>query len=143
MGTKVKANAIQAKAVQQAKPKVEKAPPKSTFVPDTTPFGEKKDMSTPINESYYPKAVEAAWYAWWEKKGFFHPSAQNVIEKKTKPYVMVIPPPNVTGALHLGHALMLAIEDAVMRWRRMTGYEVLWLPGCDHAGIATQSVVEK
>lgn len=56
---------------------------------------------------------------------------------------MVIPPPNVTGALHLGHALMLAIEDAVMRWRRMSGYEVLWLPGCDHAGIATQSVVEK
>ena len=56
---------------------------------------------------------------------------------------MVIPPPNVTGALHLGHALMLAIEDSIMRWRRMSGYETLWLPGCDHAGIATQSVVEK
>jgi valyl-tRNA synthetase len=56
---------------------------------------------------------------------------------------MVIPPPNVTGALHLGHALMLAIEDSLMRWRRMRGHEVLWLPGCDHAGIATQSVVEK
>lgn len=56
---------------------------------------------------------------------------------------MVIPPPNVTGALHLGHALMLAIEDCVMRWRRMSGHETLWLPGCDHAGIATQSVVEK
>lgn len=56
---------------------------------------------------------------------------------------MVIPPPNVTGALHLGHALMLAIEDSIMRWHRMSGRETLWLPGCDHAGIATQSVVEK
>lgn len=56
---------------------------------------------------------------------------------------MVIPPPNVTGALHLGHALMLAIEDCITRWKRMSGYETLWLPGVDHAGIATQSVVEK
>ena len=56
---------------------------------------------------------------------------------------MVIPPPNVTGALHLGHALMLSIEDAITRWKRMQGYETLWLPGVDHAGIATQSVVEK
>jgi len=55
---------------------------------------------------------------------------------------MVIPPPNVTGALHLGHALMLAIEDCITRWRRMSGYETLWLPGVDHAGIATQSVVD-
>ena len=105
--------------------------------------GEKKDMTREMEQTYHPKQVEAAWYAWWEKKGFFHPNADNVLKKKSKPYVMVIPPPNVTGALHLGHALMLAIEDAVMRWRRMTGYEVLWLPGCDHAGIATQSVVEK
>jgi len=56
---------------------------------------------------------------------------------------MVIPPPNVTGALHLGHALMLAIEDCITRWKRMSGYVTLWLPGVDHAGIATQSVVEK
>ena len=56
---------------------------------------------------------------------------------------MVIPPPNVTGALHLGHALMLSIEDALIRWKRMNGYQTLWLPGVDHAGIATQSVVEK
>lgn len=117
--------------------------PVATFTPDTTVPGEKKDMTRAMEESYHPKQVEAAWYAWWEKKGFFHPNADNVLQKKTKPYVMVIPPPNVTGALHLGHALMLAIEDAVMRWRRMTGHEVLWLPGCDHAGIATQSVVEK
>ena len=56
---------------------------------------------------------------------------------------MVIPPPNVTGALHLGHALMLSVEDAIIRWKRMSGFETLWLPGVDHAGIATQSVVEK
>jgi len=66
-----------------------------------------------------------------------------VISKKKKPFTMVIPPPNVTGALHLGHALMLSIEDTIVRWKRMSGYEVLWLPGVDHAGIATQSVVEK
>jgi len=58
-------------------------------------------------------------------------------------FTMVIPPPNVTGALHLGHALMLAVEDAITRYKRMQGYQVLWLPGVDHAGIATQSVVEK
>jgi valyl-tRNA synthetase len=58
-------------------------------------------------------------------------------------YTMVIPPPTVTGALHLGHALTLSIEDAIIRWRRMSGYETLWVPGVDHAGIATQSVVEK
>lgn len=111
---------------------------------DTTVVGEKKDMSKPMLDSYHPKQVEAAWYAWWEKKKYFHASAERVLaDKNVKPYVMVIPPPNVTGALHLGHALMLSIEDAIMRWRRMSGYEVLWLPGCDHAGIATQSVVEK
>jgi valyl-tRNA synthetase len=85
---------------------------------------------------YHPKNVEAAWYAWWEKKKFFHADANKVIKGK-KMYTMVIPPPNVTGALHLGHALMLSIEDAIMRWRRMNGHETLWLPGVDHAGIAT------
>jgi len=94
-------------------------------------------------DAYHPKQVEAAWYAWWEKEKFFHANPENVLNGSKKPYVMVIPPPNVTGALHLGHALMLSIEDSIMRWRRMSGYEVLWLPGCDHAGIATQSVVEK
>lgn len=92
---------------------------------------------------YNPKVVEAAWYSWWEKKGFFHADADAVNSGKKKAYTMVIPPPNVTGALHLGHALMLSIEDAISRWRRMSGYEMLWLPGVDHAGIATQSVVEK
>lgn len=112
------------------------------FIPDATPPGEKKDMSTPMANEYQPKAVEAAWYAWWEKKKFFHANAEKAL-KTNKKYVMVIPPPNVTGALHLGHALMLSIEDAIMRWKRMSGFETLWLPGVDHAGIATQSVVEK
>lgn len=95
-------------------------------------------MSKPMLDAYHPKQVEAAWYAWWEKKKFFHANAERVLSNPdVKPYVMVIPPPNVTGALHLGHALMLSIEDAIMRWRRMSGFEVLWLPGCDHAGIAT------
>lgn len=129
-------------AAQAKKAEVVKKP--QTYIQDTTVPGDKKDMTTPMAEAYHPKQVEAAWYAWWEKKKFFHADAQKVLENPgQKTYTMVIPPPNVTGALHLGHALMLAIEDSVMRWKRMKGYEVLWLPGCDHAGIATQSVVEK
>ena len=126
-----------------AKVKEEKPEKPSTFVADTTPVGEKKDCTLPMLPEYHPKAVEAAWYAWWEKKGFFHANEQNVIQGLKKPFTMVIPPPNVTGALHLGHALMLSVEDAIVRWKRMQGYETLWLPGVDHAGIATQSVVEK
>lgn len=128
---------------QPSKPKEAKPEKPSTFVADTTPLGEKKDTSKPMLPEYHPKAVEAAWYAWWEKKGFFHANEQNVLSGQKKPFTMVIPPPNVTGALHLGHALMLSVEDAIVRWRRMQGYETLWLPGVDHAGIATQSVVEK
>jgi len=93
-------------------------------------------------DAYHPKQVEAAWYSWWEQQKFFHARPENITPEK-QPFVMVIPPPNVTGALHLGHALMLSIEDVITRWKRMSGYETLWLPGCDHAGIATQSVVEK
>ena len=94
-------------------------------------------MSKPIQKDYDAREVEEGWYQWWESKGFFAADAQNVISKKKKAYSMVIPPPNVTGALHLGHALMLAIEDAIMRQKRMAGYETLWTPGCDHAGIST------
>ena len=121
-------------------PKEEK---KSTFIADNTPVGDKKDFSQPMLDAYHPKQVEAAHYAWWEKKGFFHANEDNVLSGKKKPFTMVIPPPNVTGALHLGHALMLAIEDTIVRYKRMQGFETLWLPGVDHAGIATQSVVEK
>lgn len=122
------------------KPKEEKP---STFVPDNTPIGQKKDSKLEMLPDYHPKSVEAAWYAWWEAKKFFHVNPDNVLSGRKKAFVKVIPPPNVTGALHLGHALMLSIEDAIMRQKRMAGYETLWLPGVDHAGIATQSVVEK
>jgi valyl-tRNA synthetase len=111
---------------------------------DNTPIGEKKDMSRPMETEYFPKQVEAAWYAWWEKQKFFHADAEKILSNPDmKKFIMVIPPPNVTGSLHLGHALMLSIEDAMTRWRRMCGYQTLWLPGMDHAGISTQSVVEK
>ena len=104
-----------------------------------TPNGAKKDVSGEMPKGYAPRAVEAAWYEWWENAGFFKPDPTSTAE----PFVMVIPPPNVTGSLHIGHALTNAIEDTVIRWRRMSGYNTLWVPGTDHAGIATQTVVEK
>ena len=105
-----------------------------------TKSGEKKDLvNTPMAKSYNPVAVEAGWYDWWEKEGMFTPKMGS---NKPK-FVIVIPPPNVTGALHIGHALTNAIQDTIVRWRRMGGYEALWVPGTDHAGIATQTVVEK
>ncbi|HUB06968.1 MAG TPA: class I tRNA ligase family protein, partial [Myxococcales bacterium] len=89
--------------------------------------------------AYDPRTVEAHWYAVWEKAGYFHAD-----ERTRKPvFSMVIPPPNVTGALHMGHALNYTIQDFLSRWHRMRGDESLWLPGVDHAGIATQMVVER
>lgn len=143
MGGQAQSSSVKQKEIgqkqQATSAKIKEAPKKITNIEeDKTILGEKKDMSQPMAEAYHPKQVEAAWYAWWEKEKFYHADAKKVIENpQTKTYTMVIPPPNVTGALHLGHALMLAIEDSLMRWRRMSGYEVLWLPGCDHAGIAT------
>ena len=97
-------------------------------------------MSTPqLDKSYDPKAVEARWYEVWTKKGYFHASPTH----PGPPYSIVIPPPNVTGSLHVGHALNHSIQDILVRWRRMQGRNVLWLPGTDHAGIATQNIVEK
>lgn len=109
------------------------------------PPGEKKDTNCPLPESYNPRYVEACWYSWWEKEGFFAPEYKRDI-KNPNPngqFVMVIPPPNVTGSLHLGHALTNSVEDTITRYHRMTGKTTLWVPGCDHAGIATQVVVEK
>ncbi|CAL8363597.1 unnamed protein product [Arctogadus glacialis] len=106
--------------------------------------GAKKNTSVPFPLSYSPEYVEASWYQWWEKEGFFTPEYHDrVPHAQNRTFTMCIPPPNVTGSLHLGHALTVAIEDAMVRWKRMQGYRVLWVPGCDHAGIATQSVVEK
>ncbi|XP_061675677.1 valine--tRNA ligase [Syngnathoides biaculeatus] len=111
-----------------------------------TPCGEKKDVITPLPDSYSPQYVEAAWYPWWEKQGFFKPEygRQSINSPNPKGiFMMCIPPPNVTGSLHLGHALTNAIQDCLTRWHRMRGETTLWNPGCDHAGIATQVVVEK
>ncbi|KAL3276232.1 hypothetical protein HHI36_020948 [Cryptolaemus montrouzieri] len=111
-----------------------------------TPEGEKKNTSELFPDAYSPKYVEAAWYTWWEKQGFFKPEYGRDSISATQPkgkFVIVIPPPNVTGTLHLGHALTNAIQDSIVRWNRMKGKMTLWNPGCDHAGIATQVVVEK
>ena len=91
-----------------------------------------------MEKHYDAKAAEAKWYPLWEKNGFFH---QEPDERKA--YSVVIPPPNVTGILHMGHALNQTIQDILVRWRRMQNRNTLWLPGTDHAGIATQNVVEK
>ena len=96
-------------------------------------------MEQKLNKGYEPHAVERKWYRKWEEDGYFCAD-----EKSAKPhYSIVIPPPNVTGVLHMGHALNNTVQDILARWKRMCGYEVLWMPGTDHAGIATQNVVEK
>ena len=92
-----------------------------------------------IPSKYNPKDTEEKWYKFWEEKGFFHAEAN----PKKKPYSIVIPPPNITGILHMGHALNNTIQDIYIRFKRMQGFETLWMPGTDHAGIATQNVVEK
>ena len=97
-------------------------------------------MSTPqLDKTYDSKAVEARWSQVWNQQGYFHASPTH----PGQPYCIVIPPPNVTGSLHVGHALNHSLQDILIRWRRMQGLNVLWLPGTDHAGIATQNVVEK
>ena len=94
---------------------------------------------TELPKSYDPKAAEPKWYQWWCEKGFFHAEPS----KGGKPYSIVIPPPNVTGILHMGHALNESIQDVLVRRRRMQGFNTVWVPGTDHAGIATQNVVER
>jgi valyl-tRNA synthetase len=104
-----------------------------------------KSLDDPLYKAYNPMIVESAWYAWWEKQGFFIPEFDTKDESKVKKegyFVIPEPPPNVTGALHMGHALPTSLQDCMIRWNRMKGLTTLWLPGCDHAGISTQSVVE-
>ncbi|MFH0941420.1 MAG: valine--tRNA ligase, partial [Chloroflexota bacterium] len=90
-------------------------------------------------KAYEPQKVEQKWYRFWLQMGYFTPK----IDHKKKPFVIIMPPPNVTGELHVGHALTAVLEDIMIRWHRMRGEPTLWLPGIDHAGIATQVVVEK
>lgn len=97
----------------------------------------KKDLSEPLAAAYKPGDVEHGWYRWWEDHGFFRRAGTE------ESFVMAFPPPNVTGSLHLGHALTCSIQDAIARWHQMQGHEVVFIPGSDHAGIATQVVVER
>ncbi|MDR0787552.1 MAG: valine--tRNA ligase, partial [Gemmatimonadota bacterium] len=96
-------------------------------------------MAETLPPQYDPAATEAELYRWWEEHGFFRADAAGEAE----PYTIVIPPPNVTASLHMGHGLNNTIQDVLIRWRRMQGRETLWQPGTDHAGIATQNVVER
>jgi valyl-tRNA synthetase len=96
-----------------------------------------------LAKTYDPKQVEDRLYAWWQDNGYFKPEAQTFLNPDERPFVLTIPPPNVTGTLHMGHALTSAVEDLMTRYHRMKGARTLWVPGSDHAGIATQGVVEK
>ena len=96
-------------------------------------------MSNELGKTYSPTEIEDKWYKIWEEKGYFN--AQHNSEKPG--YSIAIPPPNVTGILHMGHMLNNAIQDAIIRYKRMSGFETLWIPGMDHAGIATQNKVER
>ena len=110
-----------------------------------------------MEKAYDPKKTEARIYKLWQKSGFFNPdklpqkvkncpsgtSSKRRRKSKVKTFTIVLPPPNITGSLHMGHALNAAIQDILIRWKRMSGFKTLWLPGTDHAGIATQNVVEK
>ena len=90
-----------------------------------------------------PKAIEESLYEQWSERGYFHANAEDILVGGKSPFVVVIPPPNVTAVLHMGHGLNNTIQDVLIRWKRMQGYTSLWVPGTDHAGIATQNVVER
>ena len=100
-------------------------------------------MSEELAPRLDPRAIEPARYESWQKGGYFNVPPSAVLEDGKDPYVIVIPPPNVTAVLHMGHGLNNTIQDVLTRWRRMQGRAALWIPGTDHAGIATQNVVEK
>ncbi|HEY9583802.1 MAG TPA: class I tRNA ligase family protein, partial [Candidatus Paceibacterota bacterium] len=98
-------------------------------------------MNPKFLKSYNPEEVEDKIYEEWLDSGYFNPD--NLPARHKEPYSIALPPPNVTGTLHMGHAVMLAIQDILIRYKRMRGYKTLWIPGTDHAAIATQSKVEK
>ncbi|MGA9117326.1 MAG: valine--tRNA ligase [Bacteroidota bacterium] len=97
------------------------------------------DKDAALAKVYAPAEVEAGWYAFWEKQRLFHAEP----DPSRKPFTIVIPPPNITGVLHMGHILNNTLQDVYIRYKRMTGHAACWIPGTDHAGIATQNVVEK
>ncbi|KZZ88472.1 valyl-tRNA synthetase [Moelleriella libera RCEF 2490] len=146
---KAKAAQMAANAANKEKKAKEKKVTEEVVPPyvEDTPAGEKKRIRSfedPNFKAYDPIAVESAWYEWWQKEGFFKPEFTSKGKvKEAGSFVIVHPPPNVTGSLHMGHALGDSLQDLLIRWNRMNGKTTLWLPGCDHAGISTQSVVEK
>jgi valyl-tRNA synthetase len=96
-------------------------------------------MPIELPKQYDPHEAQKRWLTFWNERGYFHSRP----DQARRPFSIVIPPPNVTGALHMGHALNNTLQDVLIRWRRMQGYNALWIPGTDHAGIATQAVVER
>src|SRR5689334_15781500 len=96
-------------------------------------------MPIDLPKQYSPQDAQAKWFSFWESHGYFNADP----DPAKKPHVIMIPLPNVTGALHMGHALNGTLQDLLTRWKRMQGFEALWMPGTDHAGIATQAVVER
>lgn len=149
-----KFNAKKAKQAEDAKNKPAAKPKKEKKVAepvpewnDTTVAGEKKVLASLDDaafKAYNPKNVESSWYSWWNKKDFFKPQLTESGEIRPEgAFTIPAPPPNVTGALHIGHALTVALQDTLIRYNRMKGKTTLFIPGFDHAGIATQSVVEK
>jgi valyl-tRNA synthetase len=99
-----------------------------------------EENRTELAKGYEHKDVEARWYRFWTERGCFH---GDETDGKRPHFSIVLPPPNVTGSLHLGHALTATLQDVLIRWKKMSGFNTLWLPGTDHAGIATQMIVEK
>ena len=92
-----------------------------------------------LSSKYNPQETQDKWLKFWKDNNVFHAKA----DSDKKPFTIVIPPPNVTGILHMGHALNNTLQDIMVRYKRMNGFQTLWMPGTDHAGIATQNVVEK
>ncbi len=92
-----------------------------------------------LPKTYAPQEIEGKWYKFWQKNGYFHAAATS----EKPPYAIVIPPPNITGSLHIGHALDNTLQDCLIRWRRMQGHNTLWMPGTDHAGIMTELIMER
>ena len=99
----------------------------------------KKNEFIELPKFFEPEKIEQRWYNYWNETGCFKPNG----DEKSPCFSIVIPPPNITGSLHMGHALNITLQDILCRWKRMSGYRVLWVPGTDHAGIATQNVVER
>ena len=110
---------------------------------DTAATEAPKTGENALPKGYEPADVEARWTSHWVENKTFTPDPAEVLSGKKQPFSIVIPPPNVTGALHMGHALDLTLQDILCRFMRQQGRSVLWVPGTDHAGIATQNVVER